>query len=179
MAGPAIMLDRDGVINVDSDAYIKSVDEWHPLPGSLEAIARLSRAGWIIAVCTNQSGIGRGLLTESTLHAIHTELQRRLVPLGGRIDGFFYCPHTPEAHCDCRKPKPGLLEQAARTLSFQLEGVPFVGDTRRDMEAARAAGATPVLVRTGKGTRTVATGIGLPEWIDDDLATVVARLLDE
>ncbi|WP_290637603.1 D-glycero-beta-D-manno-heptose 1,7-bisphosphate 7-phosphatase [Aquisalimonas sp.] len=172
------MLDRDGVINVDSDAYIKSVDEWHPLPGSLDAIARLSRAGWVIAVCTNQSGVGRGLFTDDTVSAIHAELQRRLAALGGRVDGFFYCPHTPEADCSCRKPKPGLLTQAAAALSFPLQGTPFVGDSRRDTDAARAVGATPVLVRTGKGTRTIADGAGLPCWIEDDLMAVVTRLLD-
>ncbi|SEP00624.1 D-alpha,beta-D-heptose 1,7-bisphosphate phosphatase [Aquisalimonas asiatica] len=173
------MLDRDGVINADSDAYIKSVDEWHPLPGSLEAMARLSRAGWVIAVCTNQSGVGRGLFTDATVNAIHAELQRQLAPLGGHVDGFFYCPHPPEADCSCRKPKPGLLIQAAAALSFPLQGVPFVGDSRRDMDAARAAGATPVLVRTGKGARTIADGAGLPDWIENDLMAVVTRLLND
>lgn len=178
MPRPAIMLDRDGVINADSDAYIKSVDEWQPLPGSLEAIARLSQAGWIVAVCTNQSGVGRGLFPESIVEAIHAELQRRVAALGGAIDGFFYCPHSPEANCNCRKPEPGLLRQAARTLDFQVDNVPFVGDTLRDMEAARAAGATPVLVRTGKGAETIAAGLDLPDWIENDLAAVAKRLLD-
>ncbi|NKN32634.1 D-glycero-beta-D-manno-heptose 1,7-bisphosphate 7-phosphatase [Marichromatium bheemlicum] len=151
-----VILDRDGVINHDSDAYIKSVEEWRPIPGSLEAMARLHHAGWRLAIATNQSGIARGLFDPSTLDAIHQRLREQLADHGARVEMIAFCPHGPDAGCRCRKPLPGLLEQIARRLGADLRGVPVIGDSLRDLEAARSAGAAPWLVRTGKGERTLA-----------------------
>ncbi|MFP4295181.1 MAG: D-glycero-beta-D-manno-heptose 1,7-bisphosphate 7-phosphatase, partial [Halothiobacillaceae bacterium] len=149
-----IILDRDGVINQDSDEYVKSVDEWIPLPGALEAIARLKQAGWTVAVATNQSGIAHGLFDEDALRAMHEKMARLLAELGARIDYITWCPHGPDDGCDCRKPRPGLYQQIARHFDCSLENVPVVGDSARDLEAAVAVGARPVLVLTGKGART-------------------------
>lgn len=148
-AAPLVLIDRDGVINRDSDQYIKSVAEWQPLPGSLEAIARLTAAGFAVAVVTNQSGVGRGLFSEAALEAIHAAMLEAVAAAGGRIAGIFYCPHRPDAGCDCRKPRPGLLLQAAAVLGCKLAGAPFIGDKWSDVEAARAAGARPILVGAG------------------------------
>ncbi|MFW6341432.1 MAG: D-glycero-beta-D-manno-heptose 1,7-bisphosphate 7-phosphatase [Halothiobacillaceae bacterium] len=149
-----IILDRDGVINQDSDEYVKSVDEWIPLPGALEAIVRLKQAGWTVAVATNQSGIARGLFSEDTLQAMHEKMARQLAERGAHIDYITWCPHGPDDGCDCRKPRPGLYQQIARHFDCSLENVPVVGDSARDLEAAVAVGARPVLVLTGKGART-------------------------
>ena len=149
-----VILDRDGTINEDSDAYIKSVAEWRPIPGSLEAIARLSQAGYRLVVATNQSGIARGLFDTATLVAIHDTLQRAAAQAGGRIDAFFFCPHAADSACQCRKPKPGMLVEIARRFNVSLGDTYMVGDALRDLEAAAAAGARPVLVLTGKGERT-------------------------
>jgi D-glycero-D-manno-heptose 1,7-bisphosphate phosphatase len=149
-----VILDRDGTINHDSDQYIKSPAEWRPIEGSLEAIARLTHAGYRIVVATNQSGIARGLFDTSTLIAIHQTLQRAAAQAGGRIDGFFFCPHAADSACDCRKPKPGMLLDIARRFNVRLSDVHMVGDALRDVEAAAAAGARPVLVLTGKGRKT-------------------------
>lgn len=158
-----IVLDRDGVINEDSDEYIKSPDEWVPVPGSLEAIARLAQGGWQVAVATNQSGIGRGLYTIDTMNAIHNKFLGLLAPLGGHVAGIFFCPHAPEANCECRKPRPGMFLEIARRFGRNtLEGVPVVGDTLRDLEAGIAAGCTPWLVLTGSGQATYRAG-GLPD----------------
>ena len=143
---PLVLLDRDGVINRDSTAYIKSVAEWEPLPGSLEAIARLTRAGFRCVVISNQSGIGRGLFSEATLEAIHARMREAAAAAGGEIAGIYYCPHRPDEGCDCRKPRPGLLLAAARDFGCALAGVPFIGDKISDVEAARAVGARPILV---------------------------------
>lgn len=174
---PAIILDRDGVINEDSPAFIKSVQEWVPIPGSLDAIARLSRAGWTVAVCTNQSGIARGLLTEETLDAIHGTLKAEIAVRGGRVNGIYYCPHGPEDGCYCRKPAPGLLLEAASDLGFPLPETVVVGDSGRDLEAARAVGARPILVRTGKGRTTELAGQGGDAPVFDTLADAVCALL--
>ncbi|HEX7054183.1 MAG TPA: D-glycero-beta-D-manno-heptose 1,7-bisphosphate 7-phosphatase [Burkholderiales bacterium] len=149
-----VILDRDGTINHDSDDYIKSPQEWRPIRGSLEAIARLTQAGYRVVVATNQSGIARGLFTAQTLFAIHDTLQRALGHMGGRIDAFFFCPHAPDSGCPCRKPQPGMLLEVARRFNVPLKDTYMVGDARRDLEAARAAGARPVLVLTGKGRKT-------------------------
>lgn len=146
---PFVILDRDGVINADSFDYIRSVEAWQPLPGSLEAIGLLGRAGVDVVVATNQSGIGRGLFTPDALDAIHAEMQRAIEAAGGRFGGVFVCPHHPDDACGCRKPKPGLLEQIAQARGQTLAGVPFVGDKLSDVECAQAAGAQPVLVRSG------------------------------
>ena len=156
-----VILDRDGVINHDSDAYIRSPDEWRALPGSLEAIAKLTQAGYHVVVATNQSGIGRGLFEMATLNAIHDRMHRAVSQAGGRIDAVFYCPHAQEANCDCRKPKPGLLEEIGRRFNTGLKDVPAIGDALRDLQAAAAVSAQPILVLTGKGKKTQREG-GLP-----------------
>jgi D-glycero-D-manno-heptose 1,7-bisphosphate phosphatase len=153
-----VILDRDGTINQDSDHYIKSLDEWQPIEGSLEAIARLTQADYRIAVATNQSGIARGLFDTSMLIAIHNNLQRAVTQVGGRIDAFFFCPHAADSACECRKPKPGMLLEIASRFNVSLESVYMVGDALRDLEAAAAAGAKPVLVLTGKGKKTQKEG---------------------
>ena len=156
-----VILDRDGVINVDSDAFIKSPDEWVAIPGSLEAIARLNHDGYHVVVATNQSGIGRGLFEVAALNAIHDKMHKALGQVGGRIDAVFFCPHAQEAGCNCRKPKPGLLEEIAHRFNTELAGVPCIGDSLRDLQAAAAVDAQPILVLTGKGEQTQAAG-GLP-----------------
>ncbi len=173
-----VILDRDGVINHDSPSYIKSPEEWKPIPGSLEAIALLSQAGYRVLVATNQSGVGRGLFEMSTLNAIHDKMHRALGLAGGRIDGIFYCPHSYDAGCSCRKPKSGMLEEIAHRFGVDLNGVPVIGDSLRDLQAAVAVGAQPILVLTGKGKKTRKDG-DLPEGtvVYDDLAAAVSSLL--
>jgi D-glycero-D-manno-heptose 1,7-bisphosphate phosphatase len=149
-----IILDRDGVINHDSDQYIKSPDEWVPIEGSPLAIARLNQWGYRVVVATNQSGVGRGLYDMDTLNAIHNKMYRTVVQAGGRIDSVFFCPHTSEDKCACRKPKAGLFEEIAARYRVDLAGVPAIGDSLRDLQAAMAVGATPILVLTGKGVKT-------------------------
>jgi D-glycero-D-manno-heptose 1,7-bisphosphate phosphatase len=145
-----VILDRDGTINVDSDEFIKSPDEWQPLPGALEAIARLNHAGWHIAVASNQSGLGRGLFDVASLNAIHQKMHKAVASMGGRIDAVFYCPHTPDEGCQCRKPLPGLFEQIGERFGVDLKATPVVGDTPRDLQAGVAVGCQPHLVLTGK-----------------------------
>ena len=150
-----IVLDRDGVINEDSDDYIKSVDEWKPIPDSLEAIARLNHAGYTVVVATNQSGISRGYYDIATLGAMHRKMDELLASLGGKIDAVFFCPHGPDDGCDCRKPKPGLLRQIGERYQHEMKDVIFIGDSISDMKAAVAIEAQPILVRTGKGEETI------------------------
>ena len=145
-----VIIDRDGTINEDSADYVKSPSEWQPLPGSLEAIARLNHAGWHVVVATNQSGLGRGLFDVASLNAMHAKMHTMLAAVGGRIDAVFYCPHAPDEHCHCRKPEPGLFEQIGERYGLDLRGVPAVGDAPRDLVAAVAAGCEPHLVLTGK-----------------------------
>lgn len=149
-----IILDRDGVINHDSDEYIKSPEEWHPIDGSLDAISRLNRAEYKVIVATNQSGVGRGYFDIETLNKIHKKMHRSLKEFGGHIDAIFFCPHKPDDNCDCRKPKPGLFNSISNRLSVDLNNIPVVGDSARDLEAAKAVLASPVLVKTGKGITT-------------------------
>lgn len=153
-ADKLVILDRDGVINRDSPEFVKSPDEWIPIEGSIEAIGRLSRAGYTVAVASNQSGLARGLFGRADLDAMHEKLERLVAAAGGRIDTVVVCPHGPADGCDCRKPAPGLLLGLAAHYGRPLDGVPAVGDSLRDLEAARAAGAWPMLVRTGNGRRT-------------------------
>ena len=148
-----VILDRDGTINVQSDDFIKSADEWMPLPGAMEAIAQLNHAGWHVVVASNQSGLGRGLFDVAALNAMHTKLHKQLAVVGGRIDAIFYCPHSPEEKCNCRKPLPGLFEQIGERYGVDLKQVPTVGDNLRDVQAAVAAGCPPHLVLTGQGAR--------------------------
>jgi D-glycero-D-manno-heptose 1,7-bisphosphate phosphatase len=177
-----IILDRDGVINQDSDDYIKSPDEWIPIPGSLDAIARLNHAGYSVAIASNQSGIARGYFSLETLAAMNVKMSEMLSQLGGRIDAMFFCPHGPKDGCDCRKPRPGMLTDIGNRFQAELADVIFVGDNINDVKAAKAAGAMPVLVRTGKGEQTVGilaenrmNGIA----VYDDLAGFVNSMLED
>jgi D-glycero-D-manno-heptose 1,7-bisphosphate phosphatase len=145
-----VILDRDGTINADSDDYIKSPQEWQPLPGALEAIARLNHAGYHVVIASNQSGLGRGLFDVASLNAMHAKMHKLLSAHGGRIDAVFYCPHTDDDKCSCRKPLPGLFEQIGERFGIELKGVPVVGDSVRDLRAGAAAGCEPHLVLTGK-----------------------------
>ncbi len=147
-----LILDRDGTINRDSDEFVKTPEEWLPLPGALEAIARLNHAGWHVVVASNQSGLGRGLFDMAALNAMHAKMHKLLAAQGGRIDAIFYCPHTAEDDCQCRKPKSGLFEQIGARFGVPLKDVPAVGDAPRDALAAAAAGCEPHLVRTGKSS---------------------------
>lgn len=175
-----VILDRDGVINEDSDEYIKSPDEFIPIPGSLHAIAQLKHANYTVVVATNQSGITRGLFDIETLNSIHAKLYRDLANLGVAIDGIFFCPHEPNDHCPCRKPAPGLFEAIGQRLRTDLKGVPAVGDSLRDIDAARVAGAYPILVKTGKGQNTIEQRDGLNNIpVFADLAAVVEALLEK
>ncbi|HVK95446.1 MAG TPA: D-glycero-beta-D-manno-heptose 1,7-bisphosphate 7-phosphatase [Noviherbaspirillum sp.] len=173
-----IILDRDGVINHDSEAFIKSPDEWVPIPGSLEAIARLNQAGYRVIVSTNQSGIARGLFNIVALNAIHQKMHSAAQLVGADIDAIFFCPHAADDNCDCRKPKPGMLHEIAKRFDVSLKGVPTVGDSLRDLQAGFIVGCTPYLVLTGKGEKTHAKG-GLPPGttVHADLAAVVDQLL--
>ncbi len=172
-----VILDRDGVINLDSDQYIKSPEEWKPIAGSLEAIARFTQAGFRVVIATNQSGLGRGLFDMATLNAMHDKMHKAVNQLGGRIDAVFFCPHAQDAGCACRKPRPGMLLEIAERFNVPLAGVPAIGDSLRDLEAASAAGARPVLVLTGKGEQTLKSG-GLPEGTEthQDLAAAAMAL---
>ena len=173
-----VILDRDGVINHDSPSYIKSPNEWKPIARSLDAIARLTQADYRVVVATNQSGVGRGLFDMATLNAIHDKMHRAVGQAGGRIDAVFYCPHPMEANCGCRKPKPGLLEDISRRFNTSLQDVPCIGDQLRDLQAAVAVGAQPILVLTGKGAKTQREG-GLPPntRVYADLADAVKPLV--
>ncbi|KJK06803.1 MULTISPECIES: D-glycero-beta-D-manno-heptose 1,7-bisphosphate 7-phosphatase [Pseudomonas] len=172
-----LILDRDGVINQDSDAYIKSLEEWIPIPGSIEAIAQLSKAGWTVAVATNQSGIARGYYDLATLEAMHTRLRALVAEQGGEVGLIVHCPHGPDDGCDCRKPKPGMLRTIAAHYQLDLAGVWFVGDSKGDLEAALTVDAQPILVKTGKGERTLSKGIPQGTLIFDDLAAIARELI--
>jgi D-glycero-D-manno-heptose 1,7-bisphosphate phosphatase len=150
-----IILDRDGVINKDSDSYIKSPDEWIPIGNSLQAIAKLNRAGYRVFVATNQSGLARGLFDIETLNAIHQKMTNEVQAVGGNIEAILFCPHGPEDNCNCRKPKPGLYEEISLRTQQSLVKVPVVGDSIRDIEAAITVKASPILVRTGKGEQSL------------------------
>ncbi|MFW9606384.1 MAG: D-glycero-beta-D-manno-heptose 1,7-bisphosphate 7-phosphatase [Pseudomonas sp.] len=174
-----LILDRDGVINEDSDAYIKSLEEWIPIPGSIDAIARLSQAGWTIAVATNQSGLARGYYSPETLDAMHARLRELVAAAGGDVGLIVHCPHGPDDACGCRKPLPGLLQQIAQHYGAELRGLWFIGDSASDITAAHAAHCQPVLVRSGKGLRTLAKGIPDDVLVFDNLAAIAAHLLTE
>jgi len=174
-----VILDRDGVINFDSDQFIKSPEEWKPIPGSLAAIARLNQQGYRVVVATNQSGIGRGLFGMDMLNAIHDKMLKAAAQAGARIDAVFFCPHTNADGCDCRKPKSGMLHEIATRYNTDLTGVPVVGDSLRDLQSASAAGAQPMLVMTGKGVKT-ATDPALPPetLLFPDLAAAAAHITE-
>ncbi|CAN5267026.1 D-glycero-beta-D-manno-heptose 1,7-bisphosphate 7-phosphatase [soil metagenome] len=173
-----MILDRDGVINADSVEYIKTPAEWRPLPGSLEALARLHRADRLVVVASNQSGVGRGLLTADTLEQIHAAMRRRVAAAGGAIDRIFVCPHRPEDDCECRKPRAGLFRQITAHYRVPLTGVPAIGDSMRDIVAAREAGARPILVLTGNGN-TAAQSLRPEVEVYADLAAAADALLAE
>jgi D-glycero-D-manno-heptose 1,7-bisphosphate phosphatase len=179
-----VILDRDGVINEDSDSYVKTADEWVPLPGSIEAIARLYKAGYTVVVATNQSGIGRGLFDLDDLEAMHSKLADLLFDAGAQLSGIFYCPHKPDDGCNCRKPAPGLLDAIAKEWDISLAGVPIVGDSLRDLQAGLTHQCTPILVRTGKGKKTESILSEQRETtlqhakVFDDLTQAVDYLLD-
>lgn len=179
MKGPLVILDRDGVINQDSPHFIKSLAEWIPIAGSLDAIARLKHAGFSVAVATNQSGLARGLLTQSDLDAMHARLADLLAERDCQLDHIAVCPHGPDDDCDCRKPKPGLYHQISTELDLPLDGVWVIGDSKRDLEAATKVGAQPILVLTGKGQLTRDQG-GLPKRtaVFENLASAVDALLE-
>ncbi|MBO1112609.1 D-glycero-beta-D-manno-heptose 1,7-bisphosphate 7-phosphatase [Bordetella petrii] len=174
-----IVLDRDGVINQDSDAFVKNPDEWIALPGSLAAIARLSQAGYTVVVASNQSGVARGLFDMATLNAIHAKLHRELALAGGTIDAIFLCPHGPDDGCACRKPLPGMYHDIARRYDTDLTGVPAVGDSLRDLQAAAAAGCAPWLVLTGNGAKTRQGSLPDGTRVAHDLSAVADALLQE
>lgn len=175
-----VIIDRDGVINYDSDDYIKSLREWQPIPGSLEAIARLSQAGYAVAIATNQSGLARGLFQLEDLEAINASLLERVHELGGDVAGIFYCPHHPDDDCGCRKPKPGLINAIENELGVSAQAAYFIGDSLKDLQAGLAKGCKPVLVKTGKGEATLQK---LPDTmretvpVFDDLATAADYIL--
>ncbi|MCY1265072.1 D-glycero-beta-D-manno-heptose-1,7-bisphosphate 7-phosphatase [compost metagenome] len=172
-----LILDRDGVINFDSDEYIKSLEEWIPIPGAIAAIARLSRAGWTVAVATNQSGIARGYYDLPTLEGMHARLRQLVAEQGGEVGLIVHCPHGPDDGCDCRKPKPGMLRRIGEHYGVPLGGVWFVGDSRGDLDAALAVDCQPVLVKTGKGQRTLEKPLPGGTLVFDDLAAVATHLL--
>ncbi|WP_412478946.1 D-glycero-beta-D-manno-heptose 1,7-bisphosphate 7-phosphatase [Azonexus sp. IMCC34839] len=178
MAPKLVILDRDGVINFDSAQFIKSPEEWKPIPGSLEAIARLRQNGYRVVVATNQSGVGRGLFDMDTLNRIHQKMHKAVTAIGGQIDAIFYCPHAADSKCDCRKPKPGMFKRISETLNVDLNGIFTVGDSLRDLQAGVATGCKPMLVLTGKGEKTKAEG-NLPEGTLEfaDLAAAVDHIL--
>jgi D-glycero-D-manno-heptose 1,7-bisphosphate phosphatase len=174
-----IILDRDGVINHDSPGFIKGPEEWKPIPGSLEAIARLTQDGYHVVVATNQSGVGRGLFDMATLNSVNAKMHKMVGQAGGRIEAIFYCPDTAESDSPYRKPNPGMLVEIGERFAVPLADVPAVGDSLRDLQAAAAVGAQPILVLTGKGQKTLEAG-GLPEGtqVHRDLAAVAAMLIE-
>ena len=172
-----VVLDRDGVINVDSADYIKSAEEWQPLPGSIDAIAMVCKKGYQVYVATNQAGLARGLFSPLDLQQMHQKLESLVETAGGKIAGIFFCPHHPDDGCRCRKPNPGLLEQIAESANVSLTNRPFVGDSLKDIQAAVAIGAKPVLVRTGNGRNTEAKLDGLDVDVYDDLAAFARQLV--
>jgi D-glycero-D-manno-heptose 1,7-bisphosphate phosphatase len=173
-----VILDRDGVINQESEAFIKTPEEWIPIAGSLAAIARLYKNGYTVVVASNQSGIARHLLNLDTLAAIHGRMKREVEAAGGKIDSIFFCPHGPGDACDCRKPKPGLFRQIAQRYGVRLEGIPMIGDSERDLQAARAVEGRPILVKTGNGLKTLDEDHDVEE-VYDDLTAAAAQLMKE
>ena len=176
-----VILDRDGTINEDSDEFVKSPEEWIPLPGAMDAIAKLNHAGWHVVIASNQSGLGRGLFDVASLNAIHGKMHKALAAAGGRVDAVFYCPHVPEDGCRCRKPLPGLFEQIGERYGIELKGVPAVGDSLRDLQAGAAVGCDTHLVLTGKSAQYRGQGVppGSPPGtrVHEDLAAFANMLL--
>lgn len=178
-----VILDRDGTINRASDEFVKSPEEWQPLPGALAAISRLNHAGFHVVLATNQSGLGRGLFDMAALNAVHAHMIKSLAAVGGRIDAIFYCPHAPDEGCACRKPAPGLLQQIEERYGVSLKGVPYVGDSLRDMQAAHTAQCVPHLVLTGRHANVqgqiLPPGFPSSTHVHADLSAFVDHLLGE
>jgi len=173
-----VILDRDGVINQDSADFIKNPNEWIPIPDSLESIARLNQHGFSVIVATNQSGIGRGLFDIETMNAINKKMLDLLAQVGGHIDAIFYCPHTEDANCKCRKPKSGMLEEISTRFGTSLKNIPAIGDATRDLEAYQSVGSQPILVKTGKGEETfVSKTYPQNTWVFNDLSHAVDKIL--
>jgi len=178
-----VILGRDGILNEFREDHVKAPEEWQAIPGALEAVARLNHAGWHAVVATNQSGIGRGMIDMASVNAVHAHLLRQLMAVGGRLDAVFFCPHTPEDGCDCRKPLPGLISEIGKRYGIDLKHVPLVGDTLRDLQAAHAAGCEPHLVRSGRAAALDAAQ--LQQWVDQvpgtrvhaDLGAFAAHLM--
>jgi len=161
-----VILGRDGILNQFRNDHVKAPEEWVPVPGALEAVAKLNHAGWHVVIATNQSGIGRGMIEMAQVNAVHAHMHRLLLAVGGRIDAVFFCPHAPEDHCDCRKPQPGLMHEIAKRYGIDLAQVPMVADTLRDLQAAQAAGCPPHLVKSGRAAALT----------DQQLADMVAQV---
>ena len=174
-----VILDRDGVINHDSPDYIRTPEQWQPIEGSVEAIAALGAAGFMPVVVSNQSGVGRGLLTAAVLQRIHARMSEAVAAAGGRLGGIYHCPHTPEKGCGCRKPAPGLVRQMERELGYCAQGAPLIGDKKSDLDLARRVGARPILVRTGYGATTLTTLDDPAVEVYSDLAEATAALIME
>ncbi|MGM9487081.1 D-glycero-beta-D-manno-heptose 1,7-bisphosphate 7-phosphatase [Ideonella sp. YS5] len=180
-----VILGRDGILNRFREDHVKEPAEWESIPGALEAVAKLNHSGWHVVVATNQSGIGRGMIDMAAVNAVHLQMMKLLAAKGGRIDAVFFCPHTPEDNCECRKPLPGMMRDIAERYGVDLEDVPMVGDTLRDLQAARAAGCPPHLVRTGRAAHL--TEEELAPWlaavpgmvVHDDLAAFASHLLQQ
>ncbi|HJV06737.1 MAG TPA: D-glycero-beta-D-manno-heptose 1,7-bisphosphate 7-phosphatase [Chromobacteriaceae bacterium] len=174
-----VILDRDGVINEDRDDFVKNTIEWQPLPRSMEAIANLTQAGWRVVVATNQSGLARGLFDMHALNAMHEKMHRLAAQAGGRIDAVVFCPHGPKDGCHCRKPKPGMIQEVAERFNVKLNELPLVGDSLRDLQAIAAVGGQPILVRSGKGEKTLEQG-DLPAGtlVFDDLYAAAEHLIN-
>jgi D-glycero-D-manno-heptose 1,7-bisphosphate phosphatase len=179
MAQAYVLLDRDGVINIDSDDYVKSADEWIPIPQSLEAITLFYKHGYKVVIITNQSGLGRGLYDETTLDDMHNKMIRLVKEQGGEIDRIYYCPHIPDDNCECRKPKPGMLNQFAKEKNRALADIYFVGDKLADIQAAETAGAKPILVKTGKGKTTLINNPGINHPIFENLYDAAKYIVSE
>lgn len=145
-----VILGRDGVLNEYRSSHVTAPEEWVPVPGALEAVARINHAGWHTVVATNQAGIGRGMIDMAAINLVHARMHQMMMAHGARVDAVFFCPHTPEEACDCRKPQPGLLLDIGHRYNVHLATVPMVGDTLRDLQAAQAAGCEPHLVLTGR-----------------------------
>ncbi len=180
-----VILGRDGILNRFREDHVKEPAEWEPIPGALEAVARLNHAGWHVVVATNQAGIGRGMIDMAAVNAVHLQMIKLLAARGGRLDAVFFCPHAPEEHCDCRKPQPGMMHDIANRYGVDLAQVPMVADTLRDLQAARAAGCPPHLVRTGRAA--LAGEAELAQWVaavpgttvHDDLSAFASHLLQQ
>lgn len=178
-----IILGRDGILNEYRDDHVKSPEEWQPVRGALEAVARLNQAGWHVVVATNQAGIGRGMIDMASVNLIHAHMNKLMQAQGARLDAVFFCPHTPEERCDCRKPLPGMMREIGRRYGVDLHQVPVAADTLRDLQAAQAAGCEPHLVRTGRAARLDDAQVGqlvqeVPEArVHADLAALADHLI--